>query len=185
MHLTEPDVIAEIRRHFENRGATMYAGEPVTQTEHALQCATAAEKSGASAALITASLLHDIGHLLHAFGEDCADEGIDDQHERVGAAWLEQFFPPDVCEPVKLHVPAKRYRCAVDADYHAELSAASVQSLQLQGGPMSAEEIAEFRRHEWFHAALQLRSWDEAAKIPGFETPSLEHFLQYVAGFQS
>ena len=181
MSPTEPDVIEEIRRHFERRGTAMYVGEPVTQTEHALQCATAAEKFGASAALITASLLHDVGHLLHALGENCADNGIDDQHERLGAAWLEQFFPPDVCEPVKLHVPAKRYRCAIDSQYHAELSEASAQSLRLQGGPMSDDEIAEFRRHPWFEAALQLRSWDEAAKIPGLKTPPLQHFLPYVA----
>ena len=181
MNTTDPDIIEQICRHFDQRGTAMYVGEPVTQTEHALQCAAAAEKSGASAALVTASLLHDVGHLLHALGEDCADNGIDDQHERLGAAWLEQFFPPAVCDPVKLHVPAKRYRCAVDTHYHAQLSPASVQSLRLQGGPMNAEEIEAFRQHEWFEAALQLRSWDEAAKIPGLKTPSLQHFLPYVA----
>ena len=83
MNTTDPDVIEQICRHFDQRGTAMYVGEPVTQTEHALQCAAAAEKSGASAALVTASLLHDVGHLLHALGEDCADNGIDDQHERL------------------------------------------------------------------------------------------------------
>jgi len=165
---------------FADRGDSMYAGEPVTQTEHALQCALQAEQQRATAAMISAALLHDMGHLLHGFGEDCADAGIDDRHELLGAAWLEKSFGADVCEPVKLHVPAKRYRCAIDGEYHAQLSAASVQSLRLQGGPMSDVEAAEFRRHPWFEQALQLRMWDEAAKVRGSETPPLAHFLKYV-----
>ena len=159
----------------------MYVGEPVTQTEHALQCAAQAEQCGASDELISAALLHDIGHLMHDLGEGCADEGVDDRHELLGAQWLERFFPPDVVEPVKLHVPAKRYRCAVDANYRARLSAASIQSLALQGGPMSDDEVLAFRSNSWFAQALKLRTWDEAAKVSGLATPPLSHFLTYVA----
>lgn len=165
---------------FTARGESMYAGEPVTQTQHALQCALQAEQSGAEAALIAAALLHDVGHLLHDFGEDCADDGIDDRHEQLGAEWLERSFDSHVCEPVKLHVPAKRYRCAVDGEYMSQLSAASTLSLRLQGGPMTDDEIAVFRQNAWFKQAIQLRGWDEAAKIPDLETPSLTHFLNYV-----
>ena len=173
-------VIQQIRHLFRTRGDSMYAGEPVTQTEHALQCAALAESSAASPALITAALLHDIGHLLHELGEDCAGERIDDRHEQIGAHWLEASFGPDVCEPVKLHVPAKRFRCAVDRGYRRKLSAASELSLQLQGGPMTALEVTSFRRSPFFEQAIQLRDWDEAAKLPGRETRPLSHFLKYV-----
>ncbi|WP_230368609.1 hypothetical protein [Paludibacterium denitrificans] len=47
-----------------NRGQTLYGGETVSQLEHALQSALAAERDGANAALITAALLHDIGHIV-------------------------------------------------------------------------------------------------------------------------
>lgn len=173
-------LVDRIQQLFAERGDNMYAGEPVTQTEHALQCAARAEVASASEAMITAALLHDVGHLLHNFDEDCAERGIDDRHEQLGAKWLEKWFGPDVSEPVKLHVPAKRYRCSVDRAYHDELSAASKLSLRLQGGPMSEAEAAAFRQHAYFEQALQLRSWDEAAKVVDLDTPSLSHFLQYV-----
>src|SRR5580704_10014543 len=81
-------LIHEIAELFARRGREMYAGEPVTQTEHALQAAFQAEQSGADPALITAALLHDVGHLLHGLDEDCAEDGIDDKHEALGAEWL-------------------------------------------------------------------------------------------------
>lgn len=158
----------------------MYAGEPVTQTEHALQCASLAEQAGATAAMITAALLHDVGHLLHDFNEDCAEKGIDDRHEQLGAQWLQSSFGPEVSEPVRLHVPAKRYRCRVDQKYYDKLSDASKLSLRLQGGPMSPDEASEFRERPFFRDALQLRTWDETAKVTNLETPTLAHFMTYV-----
>lgn len=172
-------LIAEILQLFERRGREMYSGEPVTQTEHALQTAWQAEQNRAGAALVTASLLHDVGHLLHDLGEDCADEGIDDEHEALGAAWLAERFGPDVVEPVRLHVAAKRYRCAMDADYHSRLSDASRLSLRLQGGPFTPQQARKFEAHPYFDAAVRLRQWDEAAKIPGLSTPPLEHFAEF------
>jgi len=130
--------------------------------------------------MIAAALLHDIGHLLHNHGEDCAEDGVDDRHEQLGAAWLKKSFGPEVCEPVALHVPAKRYCCAVDADYFGKLSPASQLSLRLQGGPLSEAEAAEFQQHPFCADALRLRGWDEAAKIRGQVTPSLGHFLTIV-----
>ena len=173
-------VIEKIVELFANRGDSMYAGEPVTQTEHALQTAQLAEQSDANNATITAALLHDIGHLLHKHDEDCAKDGIDDQHEELASRWLTQFFNDNVCQPVRLHVMAKRYRCAVDSAYHDRLSSASVRSLALQGGPLSERQLEEFRKHAFFHQALQLRQWDETAKVPGLPTSTLEHFLSYV-----
>lgn len=172
-------LIAEILELFSRRGREMYSGEPVTQTEHALQTAWQAEQQGANAALITASLLHDVGHLLHDLGEDCADAGVDDKHEALGADWLATHFGPDVVEPVRLHVAAKRYRCSVDPAYHARLSDASRLSLRLQGGPFTPEQARKFEEHPYFDAAVRLRLWDEAAKVPGLPTPSVSHFMEY------
>lgn len=180
MKPTERTFVEELARLFTERGASMYAGEPVTQTEHALQCAWQAERAGCAPATITAALLHDVGHLLHELGEDCADEGLDDRHEQLGAQWLETWFGPEVSEPVRLHVSAKRYRCLEDADYLSKLSPASLQSLQLQGGAMTKSEAAAFREHPCFEQALQLRTWDEAAKRPGLATPPISHFLKHV-----
>jgi phosphonate degradation associated HDIG domain protein len=166
---------------FRRRGASMYAGEPVTQTEHALQAAYAAERVRSPQSLVAAALLHDVGHLLHDLPEDCAEEGTDDEHERLGAEWLKRYFPPEVTEPIRLHVPAKRYRCAIDEVYYQRLSPASQLSLKLQGGPMSAAEVEEFRNHPHASDALVLRNWDEAAKVRGLRTPDLEHYRELLA----
>lgn len=173
-------IVEEIRHLFSDKGNAMYAGEPVTQTEHALQAAHAAEQAGETPELIVAALLHDIGHLLHQHDENCATQGIDDRHETIGAQWLVRYFPPEVTEPIRLHVNAKRYRCATDQHYHSQLSPASVLSLQLQGGPFAPREVELFENNPWSESALRLRSWDEAAKIPGEKTPKLDNFLTYV-----
>jgi [1-hydroxy-2-(trimethylamino)ethyl]phosphonate dioxygenase len=170
-------LIEEIAGLFARRGREMYSGEPVTQTEHALQTALQAEQSGADAALITAAFLHDVGHLLHDLDEDCAEEGIDDKHEALGAEWLAQHFGFEVVEPVRLHVAAKRYLCAVDEEYNARLSDASRLSLRLQGGPFTEAQSRKFEQHPCFAAAIKLRRWDEEAKIPQLKTPPLEQYL--------
>jgi phosphonate degradation associated HDIG domain protein len=178
---TDPteSLIQEIAGLFARRGAAMYAGEPITQTEHALQAALLAEESGADAALVTAAFLHDIGHLLHDLDEDCAEDGIDDKHEALGAEWLSRHFGPEVVEPVRLHVAAKRYLCATDDDYLARLSDASRLSLRLQGGPFTATQARKFEEHPNFAAAIKLRRWDEEAKVPELATPPLERYLDY------
>src|SRR5215472_2716462 len=111
------DVIEEICQIFAQRGGEAYFGEPVTQKEHALQSARQAEQEGATPPLVVAALLHDIGHLVHGLGEDIADRGVDARHEDLGAGWLARRFGPEIAEPAKLHVAAKRYLCAVDAQY--------------------------------------------------------------------
>jgi [1-hydroxy-2-(trimethylamino)ethyl]phosphonate dioxygenase len=175
----------EIAGLFARRGREMYAGEPVTQTEHALQTALQAEQSGADAALITAALLHDVGHLLHGLDEDCAEDGIDDKHEALGAEWLSRHFADEVVEPVRLHVAAKRYLCAVDEEYHARLSDASRLSLRLQGGPFTAAQARKFEEHPSFAAAIKLRRWDEEAKIPELPTPPLDRYLDIAQSVMS
>jgi phosphonate degradation associated HDIG domain protein len=172
--------IEEVRRMFRERGGSEYGGEAVTQQEHALQAAMLAERAGAEAALVAAALLHDVGHLLHDLPADAPDQGIDDGHEHAAARWLAEWLPPETVEPVRLHVAAKRYLCATDPVYHARLSAPSIQSLKLQGGPMSEAEVAAFRASPHFSAAVRLRAWDEAAKVPGLPTPDVEHYLKAV-----
>lgn len=174
------NVNTEVERLFRERGSSAYLGEAVSQLEHGLQAAQAAERAGAPPTLIVAALLHDVGHLLHALGEDAADRGIDDRHENLGQRWLDRHFPPEVSEPVRLHVAAKRYLCATETDYWERLSPSSRQSLRLQGGPFSPAEVEAFAALPHAEAAVALRRWDDEAKVPGLVTAPLEHYLVLV-----
>jgi phosphonate degradation associated HDIG domain protein len=175
------DVLDEIRHLLEYKATGRYGLTLVNQQQHALQAAWLAERQGQGDALVAAALLHDIGHLVHGLGDSPADDGIDDRHEELGDAWLRRHFGPDVTEPVRLHVAAKRYLCATEADYFAKLSPDSVTSLALQGGPMSAAELAAFEAQPEHKAAVQLRRYDEQAKVKGLETPPVTHFMAAVA----
>jgi phosphonate degradation associated HDIG domain protein len=173
-------VIDEILALFRDRGRGAYFGEAVTETEHALQCAHLAESAGAGSELIAAALLHDVGHLLHGLGEDIAEQGRDGRHEEGGAAWLARHFGPAVVDPVRLHVAAKRYLCAVEPAYHAGLSPASRLSLSLQGGPLTPDDVRRFEQEPWSRAAVALRRWDDAAKVPGLIVLGLEHYRAHM-----
>lgn len=173
--------IAGIVALFEARGHAQYDGEPVTQLEHALQSAHLAEQAGASSALITASLLHDLGHLLHDMGGTPTQQGTDDLHQYRSRAVLKHLFGPATLDPIRLHVDAKRYLCATRADYFSRLSPDSVRSLALQGGPMDDEAARRFAALEWAADAVRLRLWDEEAKVEGLKTPPLAHFLTTAA----
>jgi phosphonate degradation associated HDIG domain protein len=171
-----PDAVI---RMFDAHGLLAY-GESVNQVQHALQCAALAEAGGADDALVVAALLHDVGHMLHRDAARALKAGEDDQHERLGAEALEQWFGPRVAVPVALHVMAKRYLCAREPGYLEALSPVSTRTLALQGGPMDAEEVARFERLEHAQDAVRLRRWDDAAKTRGLETPPLAHFMERV-----
>lgn len=173
--LDRTDIAAEIVALYGRKGGMSY-GEGVDMNAHGLQAALLAEQEEAGNALIVAALLHDIGHLLHDLPEDIADAGIDTEHESIASAWLSQYFPPAVSEPVRLHVAAKRYLCATESEYLGELSAASVQSLALQGGPMSPAEVAAFAAEPFAEAAVRLRRWDDLAKRTDLATPDFAHY---------
>lgn len=164
---------------FNKRGQDSY-GEGVNQLDHALQCAYCAERDGASPALIVATLLHDIGHLLHDFPDDIADQGIDTQHERLGSVWLSQYFGLEVSEPVRLHVLAKRYLATTQNGYYELLSDASIVSLKLQGGIMSSTELKAFEKERFRQGAFQLRQWDDKGKICGWKVPDLGYYQRYI-----
>ena len=169
-------IVDQLIELLHTKGTRQYGGERVSQCEHALQTAALAEQENAPSALIAAALLHDIGHLLHEEGEQPALRGIDDQHEAIGADYLLPAFGPAVADPVRLHVPAKRYLCATDPGYFACLSPGSVRSLALQGGPFTSQEVAEFRALPFAEDAIRIRRWDEAAKVPGRATPMLRQY---------
>lgn len=158
------------------RGGDSYFGEPVSQLEHALQTAWMASTGGASPAMIAAALLHDIGHLLHDLPEDVAAMDVDTRHEDAGAEWLLARFGSAVAEPVRAHVAAKRYLCLTEPGYFATLSPASAESLALQGGRFSAGERRDFEALAHYKEAVQLRRWDDAAKISGLAVPDVDSY---------
>jgi phosphonate degradation associated HDIG domain protein len=170
----------ELLQIYERRGAESYFGESVSVTEHALQAAHFAEIEAAPAALIVASLLHDIGHLIDPPPEQIDDWAGDAHHEIGGARWLSARFGAAVSEPVRLHVAAKRYLCASDPGYMQKLSPASVKTLRLQGGSMSSAEIRSFEAEPHHREAVLLRRWDDRAKIAGFATADLRHYLPLI-----
>jgi gamma-butyrobetaine dioxygenase len=177
-------VVLEMVEVFATRGAAAYLGEPVSMSEHMCQTARLAATAGAPSSLVAAALLHDVGHLVHDLADDAADHGIDTDHEHVGAVWLERRgFGPAVTEPVRLHVAAKRFLCAVEPAYLAELSAASIHSLHLQGGPMTPAEADEFRRSRWSDDAVAVRRWDDRGKSP--DDPLTPTVVEWVALLRS
>ena len=215
MTLQVDDLIALYRTY----GARQYGREAVSQLEHALQCAHLAEAAGAAPALVAASLLHDVGHMVwhsapvtasgeNVTGKNAARKGpmqglleylaagqsheyqhtpveqaallrgkrANDLHEHRAQWFLENLFGPEVLEPIRLHVEAKRYLCFTDPGYWDILSPESKHSLEVQGGPMDAERASRFARMAHAEDAVQLRRWDDSAKVPGTRTPDLEHY---------
>ncbi len=174
---TRETIVEFIAGIFERRGAEEYLGEPVTMAEHMLQGAYLAEADGAPEELVAAALLHDIGHFTSEFGAYSPDDVEDKHHDEAGGELLQHFFPPVIVDCVRLHVSAKRYLCATDPNYFSKLSPASVHTLSLQGGPMNAEEVAEFRRNPHHEQAVRVRLWDEGGKIAGLKTKSFRDYV--------
>ena len=175
-NLTPDNIVAFLGNIFIRHGAISYLGEQITTSEHMLQGALLAEEANAPDALIAGVLLHDIGHYIHEYSHAAFVQGIDDYHDKVGAALLAPFFPTMVTACVDCHVAAKRYLSATESDYFDRLSPASVHTLRLQGGPMSESEIAEFANNSELESLLQIRIWDEMAKIPGKRTRSFAYY---------
>jgi phosphonate degradation associated HDIG domain protein len=174
--MTPDQILDTLAALFDEQGSAEYFGEDVTQAQHMLQAGALAEAAGAAPALVAAALLHDLGHF---HGETTGHDlmaGTDNRHSHTGADWLAQWFGPGVTEPVRLHVAAKRYLCAVEPGYFALLSAASVHTLAVQGGPMTPAQAAEFAADPHGADAVRLRRWDETAKDPRAPTPDFAHF---------
>jgi phosphonate degradation associated HDIG domain protein len=173
--------LADLERLFRDHGHIAYAGEGVTQLEHALQSAALAERAEAPMELVTAAFLHDLGHLLNLQGETPSARGIDDQHQYFAIPFLRPLFRPAVIEAIRLHVDAKRALCAREPEYYDTLSEDSKRSLTLQGGIFSREELAAFLDKPHAEDAMRVRRWDDAAKVPGAATPPIGHYLEIAA----
>lgn len=178
--LTRAKIVDFLADIFERRGGEEYLGEPVTMAEHMLQGATFAEDAGHREEIIVAALLHDIGHFTSEFGTFSMQDTEDRYHEEAGAQVLEAFFPALITDCVRYHVAAKRYLCATRPEYFARLSEASVHSLNLQGGPMSDAEIAEFEQLPNLADIVTVRYLDDAGKRPDMQTPGFAHFAPMV-----
>jgi phosphonate degradation associated HDIG domain protein len=172
--------IGDIVDLFGAKGGAQYDGEPVTQLEHALQSAHLAEQDGAGSELITAALLHDLGHLLHDFGDTPTQQGLDDLHQYRCLPFLRPLFGPAVLEPIRLHVEAKRLLCAREPGYLEALSPDSQRSLALQGGVFDAAQALRFEAQVHAQAVVRLRRWDDSAKKAGAAVPSLMHFVRHM-----
>ena len=161
------------------RGTDWRYDEEVSQLEHAVQSALLARSEQGNSKDVAAALLHDIGHFLMAdAAQDERNQDRDLRHETVGANWLSHAFVPEVTEPVRLHVPAKRYLCATEPGYWEDLSEGSKISLRKQGGPMNKNEVAAFAMLPGYEAALQLRRIDDRAKVVGLATPPMGSFTE-------
>ena len=178
-------VTDEIMELYNGYGGNEYAGEKVTQLEHMVQAAELAEEQGFDEEVVLAAFLHDIGHISEA-AKDAAGGASDDHrmgafgikdHEELGAEFLrEKGFSKKVCRLVESHVEAKRYLTARDPAYYAELSDASKKTLEYQGGPMTDEEADAFEQYPLFTLIIQMRKWDEQAKIEHKPLPDLQHY---------
>ena len=174
--LMTPDAFLDhLSNLFAAHGQVKDIGNRISNADHMLQAAAAANATGAGAHLVAASLLHDIGHWLHSGPDDATAQGHDDCHEKIAADYLAPYFNAAVLAPIALHVAAKRYLCAVEPDYLKALSRGSMRTLEIQGGPMNTKEVADFEAEPGYQDAVALRRWDEYGKelgrdVPGFDT---------------
>jgi gamma-butyrobetaine dioxygenase len=170
------DPVRQLASLFSSHGARGYPGEPVSQASHMLQAAVLAESAGAPPALVAAALLHDVGHFPVVASGPGPVRGWARHHAAAGARWLSQWFGPEVTGPIRLHVDAKRYLCAVEPGYLGSLPDASRYTLAVQGGPMTAAEMAAFEAHPQACDALRVRRWDDAAKDAAASPPAFGYY---------
>jgi phosphonate degradation associated HDIG domain protein len=178
----KPTSLNDVLQRYREHGHRLY-GEQVTELQHALQCATLAQEAGEPPVVVAAALLHDFGHLCHQLGEDIAGLGVDAGHEHLGHRQLSHLFTAAIVDAGRLHVAAKRYLCWHEPGYLGGLSAASLKSLHLQGGPMSEAEAREFEREPHFDLAVRVRRYDDLGKVPGWITPDLDSFAALLETF--
>ena len=178
--LSRDTIVDFIGSIFDRRGGEEYLGEPVNMGQHMLQGATIAEQNGQPEEIIVGALLHDIGHFTSEFGTFTMQDTEDRHHEDAGAEVLERFFPSIITDCVRYHVAAKRYLCATRPEYFRRLSKASIHSLDLQGGPMDAKEVATFETNPNLDQIIAVRYLDDASKRPDMVTPNYWHFAPMI-----
>ena len=176
------EALAAVHALFEAASAAEYLGESVSVAGHSLRTAACAAAAGAGPALVAAALLHDVGHALDHDSAAALARGDDIRHEVTGSAWLARWFGPEVTEPVRLHVEAKRYLCAVDPEYYGVLSPNSRRTLEMQGGPFEGAELAAFAASPFAEDAAALRRWDDSGKDPSATIPPLATYDDLLTG---
>ena len=183
---TDPQATADrVLDSLNTAGQAEYHGERVSQLEHALQAAHLARHDGGSVKEVIAALLHDIGHIWPVKGREMTGVGVV-SHDAIGAQVITNLgFSFSVADIVSGHVAAKRYLVATDANYAARLSDVSVESLRLQGGPMSSKEVRAFTLSPNWQSMVRVRIWDDRAKTPGAEVPSLDSYRELLAAHLS
>lgn len=165
-------IVDEIFTLFQQFGHMEY-GEGFSVNSHSVQAGLLAKAKELDDELIAAAFLHDIGHLypltLEQKWEKMGDFGIE-AHDHWGERFLEERgFSARMQATVKNHVAAKRYLCAVETSYFDELSLASRETLNYQGGPMSPDEVRAFEADPFFRDSIIVRRLDDEAKIMEFE----------------
>jgi predicted HD phosphohydrolase len=154
--------------------ARRYGVEPVSELEHALQCAELADAAGADEDLVLACLLHDVGRYALAqtllsdslhFTEEASPGPRCRGHHELGAELVAPWVTERVAWCIAAHADAKRYLCGVEPEYHDLLSSGSRRTLPMQGGVMSTAEAQRFAAHRWAADAIALRRWDDRAKV--------------------
>ncbi len=174
--------VDEVIGLYASQGGSAYIGEPVTQLQHAAQTADLARGAGHDDEVVCAAFLHDIGHLCpnDAPRAQMGEFGVA-HHERIGAEYLRALgFSNRVAHLVGQHVNAKRYLTHAHPDYYARLSEASKRTLEYQGGPMTADEARAFEADPAFELILQLRRWDEAAKVEDLPVFPLQRYGELI-----
>ncbi|KAF9068140.1 hypothetical protein BDP27DRAFT_1266652 [Rhodocollybia butyracea] len=203
--LNNSEIVDRLFNMINQYGQGSYTGEQTSQIEHSVQAANCAREAGASDATVLAALLHDCGQILP---QDILDAQIVSKvgsetttelgtamllpsgasvgrygHDIIGANYLASLgFPPEVCELVRDRVVAKRYLTAVEEGYYEHLSPTSKRSLEFQGGPFSASEIEQFKKDRLFREKVQLRRFDDSAKVAGAKVPALESYRDLATG---
>lgn len=133
-------------------------GQTVTQLGHALQTATTLRRDQPDdVELAVAGLVHDLGQLLPG--------ARDETHAMDGAAAVRAALGERVAGIVSLHVEAKRYLVAADANYKERLAGDSVASLRRQGGSYTQREASAFLSRPWASDAVTLRRADDSGKV--------------------
>jgi predicted HD phosphohydrolase len=165
--VTVDELLDQLAHLVEAAGET----EGLTELDHGLQCAfELSQMVPDDTELQVAGLVHDIGH----------QSAPDDLHGKVGGEMVRAALGDRVAALVAGHVPAKRYLVVSDPAYGTVLSDVSVLSLEFQGGPMSDEEAADFEATPYWEEAVLLRRADDAAKVPGREVPTLDHWVPLI-----
>ena len=172
------EIIDKIIKKYQTN-KNFYLGEKVTIAEHMIQTAMLAEKNNSPQSLICACLLHDIGHFIIQDPDQLVSKSVDGEHEDIAFNFLKNYFKPEVTEPIKLHVSAKRYLCR-EKSYYNLLSKASKVSLELQGGKMNNDEAQKFILLKHHKDAITLRKYDDEGKIPNIKIKNINDYKKLI-----